>query len=392
MDHTGTAQAAGSTRIGVPPDLLIDIVLGLVTSAAVAVAIAMDLGGQRGPDAIAYLFAVALGALMLLRRQFPVLALAATVAGLLAYYALGYPPVGLALPVAAALYSAAEAGKFRIAGATAVGLVVVSTAFRLAQGESAGYLIGFELASTAGLMVSAIALGATVRMTRLLRAEHRRTAEHAVAERESEARRRVEAERLRIARDLHDAIGHTIAVVSVQTSVALEALDDDPETTRSALGTIRTTSNAAVRELRAMVGLLDEGADRSPVGSLEHLGLLIEATIGSGLAVQLHTSGESRPLPAVVDSTAYRIVQESLTNSLRHASATRADIVLQYQPTCLGITVTDDGIGTTIGESTGRGLVGMRERAGVIGGSVSFSSQPGQGFRVEASLPLAVGS
>ncbi|TDD62227.1 sensor histidine kinase [Kribbella antibiotica] len=348
----------------------------------------MDLGGQRGPDAIAYLFAVALGALMLVRRQFPVLALAATVAGLLAYYAIGYPAVGLALPVAAALYSAAEAGKFRIAGATAVGLIVVSTAFRLVQGESAGYLIGFELASTAGLMLSAIALGATVRATRLLRAEHRRTAERSAAEKESEARRRVEAERLRIARDLHDAIGHTIAVVSVQTSVALEALDDDPETTRSALGTIRTTSNTAVRELRAMVGLLDESADRSPVGSLEHLGLLIEATIGSGPEVELQTEGEPRPLPAVVDSTAYRIVQEALTNALRHASANRAVVVLRYQPACLGISVTDDGIGTTVDESRGRGLTGMRERAGVIGGDVSFSSRPGEGFRVEATLPL----
>ncbi len=372
------------------PDLLLDIVLGLVTSAVVAVAIAMDLGGQRGPDAIAYLFAVALGALMLVRRQFPALALAATGAGLLAYYAIGYPPVGLALPVAAALYSAAEAGKFRIAAATAVGLIAVSTAFRLGQGESVGYLIGFELASTVGLMLSAIALGATVRATRLLRAEHRRTEQRAVSEREHEARRRVEAERLRIAHDLHDAIGHTIAVVSVQTSVALEALDDDPEATRAALGTIRTASSAAVRELRTMVGLLTDAEslpERAPVGSLQHLELLIEATISSGLAVGLRIEGVPEVLPTVVDTTAYRIVQEALTNSLKHADASRADVVLRYQPASLEITVTDDGVGAVLDESRGRGLAGMRERVGLIGGEVAFSSGPG--FRIHAVLPFA---
>ncbi|TDC14966.1 sensor histidine kinase [Kribbella albertanoniae] len=346
----------------------------------------MDLGGHRGPDVIAYLFAVGLGALMLVRRPFPVLALVATAVGLLAYYAIGYPAVGLALPVAAALYSAAEAGKFRIAAATAVGLIVVSTAFRLGQGESVGYLIGFELASTAGLMLSAIALGATVRATRLLRAEHRRTEQRAVSEREREARRRVEAERLRIAHDLHDAIGHTIAVVSVQTSVALEALDDDPEATRAALSTIRTASSAAVRELRTMVGLLTDAESRAPVGSLEHVELLIEATIASGLAVGLRVEGEPEVLPTVVDTTAYRIVQEALTNSLKHAGASRADVVLRYQPACLEITVSDDGVGAVLDESRGRGLAGMRERVGLIGGEVDFSSGPG--FRIHAVLPF----
>jgi signal transduction histidine kinase len=368
--------------------LLVDAAFGVTTSLLVAVTIAMDFGGDRGPDLMAYLFAGCLGALMFVRRRYPVLALTATAVGLLAYYAAGYPAIGLALPVAAALYSAAEAGRLAVAGATAAGLIVVSTYFRLRDGESADYLIGFELASTVGLMLSAIALGASVRATRLLRAEKRRTERQAAAEREWEAARRVEEERLRIARDLHDALGHTIAVISVQTSVATEALDDDPAEVRSALATIRLAGDEAVRELRTTLGLLTPDGSRSPVGSLRHLDTLVAATAESGLLVHLRTSGTPGPLPMVVDTAAYRIVQESLTNCLRHARATTAEVLLRYEPDHLDVSVADDGVGATVTE--GRGLTGMRQRAALLGGTVAVSSRPGAGFRVDASLPVAV--
>jgi signal transduction histidine kinase len=368
--------------------LLVDAAFGVTTSLLVAVTIAMDFGGDRGPDLMAYLFAGCLGALMFVRRRYPVLALTATAVGLLAYYAAGYPAIGLALPVAAALYSAAEAGRLAVAGATAAGLIVVSTYFRLRDGESADYLIGFELASTVGLMLSAIALGASVRATRLLRAEKRRTERQAAAEREWEAARRVEEERLRIARDLHDALGHTIAVISVQTSVATEALDDDPAEVRSALATIRLAGDEAVRELRTTLGLLTPDRSRSPVGSLRHLDTLVAATAESGLLVHLRTSGTPGPLPMVVDTAAYRIVQESLTNCLRHARATTAEVLLRYEPDHLDVSVADDGVGATVTE--GRGLTGMRQRAALLGGTVAVSSRPGAGFRVDASLPVAV--
>jgi signal transduction histidine kinase len=369
--------------------LLIDAALGVTTSLFVAVTIAVDLGGDRAPDVMAYLFAVCLGALMFVRRRFPVLALAATAAGLMAYYVAGYPAIGLALPVAAALYSAAEAGKLMTASVIAVGLVVVSTYFRLREGDNPAYLLGFELATTLGLMVSAIALGATIRATRLLRAEKRRTERQAVAEREWEAARRVEEERLRIARDLHDSLGHTIAVISVQTSVATEALeDDDTAAVGSALATIRLAGDDAVRELRTTLGLLAPTSSRSPVGSLRHLDTLVAATVDSGLPVTLRTEGTPAPLPMVVDTAAYRIVQESLTNCLRHARATTAEILLRYRSDRLDVSVVDDGAGATVTE--GRGLAGMRERTSLLGGTLAISSRPGAGFRVDASLPVEV--
>lgn len=374
--------------------MLFDAALGAAVTAVVAVAITADLSGARGPDVVAYLFALCLGALMLVRRQFPILALVATCAGLIGYYVIGYPPVGLALPVAAALYSAAEAGRLAVAAATAAALVLVSTTFRLRQGENPAYLLGFELASTIGLMLAAIALGAAVRATRLLRAEQRQTARQAAAAREWEAQRRVEAERLRIARDLHDVLGHTIAVVTVQSDVASEALDNDPAAARSALATIRLASDGAVRELRATLGLLtnpDEIGDRAPTASLAHLESLLSTTRESGLAVELHVDGEPAPLPLVVDTTASRIVQEALTNSLRHAQASRAEVRLRYGTDRLDISVTDDGRGADLsdGRRTGRGLDGMRERAELLGGQVVTNSRPGAGFQVEASLPVA---
>ncbi|MFD4254717.1 sensor histidine kinase [Amycolatopsis thermoflava] len=361
--------------------VLADAALGVATSTVVAVAIAMDLGGARAPDPVAYLFAVCLGALMLVRRRFPVLALAATAAGLLAYHAAGYPPVGLALPVAAALFSAAEAGRARVAAVTAAGLVLVSTFFRLRQGEDPDYLLGFELASTVGLMLSAIALGA-------LRAEQRRTARQAAVEREWEARRRVEEERLRIARDLHDAVGHTLAVVSVQASVAAEALDDDPDAARSALATLRLAADEAVHDLRTTLGLLTDDTDRAPAGSLRHLDALVTATVRSGLEVTVSTEGEPVALPAAVDTTAYRIVQEALTNSLRHARASKAEVRLRYEPGRLRIQVCDDGAGAELPARGGRGLDGMRDRAELLGGSVTLESRLGAGFRIDASLPV----
>ncbi|WP_253773336.1 sensor histidine kinase [Goodfellowiella coeruleoviolacea] len=372
-----------------------DAVLGAAVSVVVATAISMDLGGDRQPDVVAYLFAAGLGALMLVRRQFPVLALVAAATGLLAYYAAGYPAIGLALPVAAALYSAAEAGKLVAATGTAAALLLVSTAFRLAEGDDPAYLLGFELASTVGLMLTAIALGAAVRATRLLRDEQRRAARQAAAEREREARRRVEQERLRIARDLHDVLGHTIAVVRVQAAVADEALADDPEAARAALGVIRLASDEAVRELRGTLGLLrgpDEPEARTPVGGLRHLDALVAATSRSGLPVRLRTLGEPVPLPVVVDTTAYRIVQEALTNCLRHARASSVQVDLRYLDDRLEISVTDDGQGLARPEQadTGRGIAGMRERASLLGGRVAVGSRPGTGCRVDASLPLAV--
>lgn len=374
-----------------------DAILGAAVFVVVAVAIAVDIGGERGPDLLAYLFAACLGALMLVRRRYPVLALVATAVGLVAYYTFGYPAIGLAIPVAAAMYSAAEAAKVRWAAGTAVALLVVSTIFRLAEGADPAYLFGLELATNVGLLAAAIALGDGVRVRRALRAEQEERARRAEVEREREAERRVREERLRIARDLHDVLAHTATVVTLQADVAAEALDDDPAAARAALATIRNTSDRAVHELRTTVRVLrdpGEAESRTPVGGLEQLATLVERTEDSGLPVTVRTTGEPVSLPLVVDSTAYRIVQEALTNALRHSGASHVDVDVAYEPGRLVLAISDDGRGMSApieDWDQGRGIRGMRERAQVLGGAVEVTATAGGGVRVEAWLPLEVG-
>lgn len=371
--------------------MFVDAALGATVAVVVAVTIAVDLGGARNPDFVAYLFAVCLGGLMLVRRQLPVLTLVATAVGIVVYHAVDYPAIGVAIPVAAALYSAAEAGRLRTAVGIGALLALVSTGFRLGEGDDPAYLLGFELASTVGLMAAAIALGEAVRANRRLRVEQERAARRAIEDREREAARRVEEERLRVAREVHDVLAHTVAVISVQADVAAESLTDDPSAARAAVAAIRLASDDAVREIRSTVGLLREpreDASRAPTGSLSHLPALVEQAVNSGLPVHVRVEGEPVSLPSVVDTAAYRIVQESLTNCLRHAGATRADVTLRYDADRLGISVRDDGRGGN--GSAGRGIQGMRERAVLLGGDVEASSQRSGGFRVQAWLPLEV--
>lgn len=379
--------------------LLGDAGIAALVALVVGVAISADLGGERGPDALAYLFAVCLGALMLVRRPFPVLALVTTSVGLIAYYTAGYPAIGLALPVAAALYSAAEAGRIRAAACTAVALQVISTSYRLLHGQDAAYLLGYELVTSLALMGAAIALGDGVRARRALRASKREQELRAARELEREGERRMEEERLRIARDIHDVLATTIAVIGVQANVASEAVADDPAATRAALATIQSVSTDAAREMRSTLGLLGtDGADtsRASSGSLRQLETLARATRDSGLPVTIRVEGEPGRVPAVVDATAYRIVREALTNSLRHADATGAEVRVRHAAGHLELEVRDDGRGpdgdpASSGGSGGHGgwgIAGMRERAALLGGQVETGAAPGGGFLVRASLPL----
>jgi signal transduction histidine kinase len=369
---------------------LLDGTLAVAVVVVVSVAITADLDG-RPPDVFAYAFAVGLGALMLVRRPYPVLALTATVVGFFAYYASGYPSIGLAVPVAAALYSAAEAGQVAAAAIASVVLVTVSSVYRVSQGQRIAYLFGYEFATTVVLMVAVIVLGDGVRTRRRLREELRFRAEHAEIERQQEAARQVELERLHIARDLHDVIAHTVAVISVQSAVAGEALDDDLPAARAALERIREASGDTMRELRASVGLLRGTDDETtePTSGLGRLDRLADSMRASGLQVTITVEGTETSLPATVDTTAYRIIQESLTNVLRHAEAEHAEVVVRYGKDELAIEITDNGVGHTNGTSGGHGLAGMRERATLLGGTVIAGSRPSGGFRVAATLPLA---
>jgi signal transduction histidine kinase len=214
--------------------------------------------------------------------------------------------------------------------------------------------------------------------------------------REDEARRRVEQERLRIARDLHDVVAHTLTTINVQSGVAAHLLDRQPEHAHAALAVIEEASRDALGELRAMVGVLrdrdDNGAPLEPAPTVEAVEQLVHRARGAGLGVSLAVSGERpRRLSDAVEVAAFRIVQESLTNVTRHASDASASVRLSFGPDRLVVVIENDGGARSNGEGMGVGIVGMKERAGAVGGALHASPFPG-GFRVAAELPYRLGA
>ncbi|MEU3334647.1 histidine kinase [Streptomyces sp. NPDC006668] len=292
-----------------------------------------------------------------------------------------------------ALYTLANRGSRRTAWvlgvATAVAITSVYGATHTESPLGANGLLRFDFA------IAATALGRAVRNRRDHLAEARARAELAERTREEEARRRVTEERVRIARDLHDVVAHHITLVNAQAGVAHHLLRANPDQAYEALAHIKDTSRAALDELRATVGLLrqpdDAPGSRAPAPRLTDLDTLVGGFRATGLPVRVTTTGSSSPLVPATELTAYRIVQEALTNTRKHASATRADVILDHGPRSLRITVTDDGRpGAPQGGGTGHGLIGMRERAAAIGGTVTAGPRPEGGFQVVADLPLSL--
>jgi len=209
--------------------------------------------------------------------------------------------------------------------------------------------------------------------------------------REDQRRRIVLQERERIARELHDVLAHTVSVIVVQAAAAEDVFDRHPEQARKALGTIATAARSTLAELRALLQTMsaDDSGDVRPQPGLAQLEALATALGATGLRVELRT--DLREVPAAVDRSAYRIVQESLTNTLRHSQATRAEVTVRCGRDALLLEVRDDGPARAAGRVDGsaqRGIVGMRERAHLLGGSLEAGPAPGGGFRVRADLPL----
>jgi signal transduction histidine kinase len=214
------------------------------------------------------------------------------------------------------------------------------------------------------------------------------------ASRQIDQRRHQSEERLRVARDLHDVIGHNISLINVQASMGLDLMDSQPEQARAALAAIKSASKEALDELRTMLTTLrqdDGAAPRSPAPGLDRLPDLIELTRAAGLSVEVKVAGKAPPLPAAVHLAAYRIIQESLTNVARHAGRARVTVRVSYDDAAVGVEIDDDGKvpsggGSAIG--TGSGITGMRERAAALGGDLSAGFRHGGGFRVSARLPV----
>jgi signal transduction histidine kinase len=240
------------------------------------------------------------------------------------------------------------------------------------------------------------AIGDAVRSRRELLAAAMERAERAERTREEEALRRVTEERLRIARELHDVVAHHITLVNAQAGVAHHLGRSHPEHALGALERIRDTSRSALDELRATVSLLREPGEppaTAPTPGLTDLEDLLDSFRHTGLPVELHYEGDPEQLPAATGLTVYRIVQEALTNTRKHAGPAKADVRLEFAPRSVRLTIEDDGYGTAAGgDGTGYGLIGMRERARTVGGVVNAGRvpAPGTGFRVVAELPLPV--
>jgi signal transduction histidine kinase len=246
----------------------------------------------------------------------------------------------------------------------------------------------------AGWLAVVVLAAEAARMRRSRKAE-------AAAARQLDDRRRASEERLRMARELHDVIGHNVSLINLQAGVGLDLMDTHPEQARVALAAVRTVSGQALEELRAMLSALretGEDAPRSPVPGLDCLPDLVAGTRAAGLAVTTSVEGQARALPATVDLAAYRIVQESLTNAARHAGpAATVTVRLAYGRNDLSIEVADNGRALAAhGVSrngtghawAGTGIPGMRERALALGGHLAAGPRPGGGFRVQARLPV----
>jgi len=227
-------------------------------------------------------------------------------------------------------------------------------------------------------------------VAKLFRARRDRVMAAARTRREAELRRAGE-ERLRIAQELHDVVAHHISLINVQASTALHLVDRQPEQAAPALSAIKDASKEALVELRSIVGILrqsDEAAPRQPVAGLGNLDHLVNRTSRAGLEVHTVIHGDPRPLPTSLDRAAFRIIQESLTNVVRHASATSATVRIQYGEHALVLQVDDDGQSLAGQPQEGNGISGMRERATALGGTLTAARTPTGGLRITATLPL----
>ncbi len=399
------------------PVLTQDAVLGLfvaVMQVQGTLAKPADVGARSLADFgyLGYVLLIVSGLVLAVRRRWPlpVFVMAALVS--LVYYAVGFTDGPGWIGLFVALYTLTAYGDGRrslvIAG---VGVTVLSIGWLMAaagiEPRAAIGWVFFRIAAS----VMAAALGESVRSRRVIAVEALERAELAERTREEVARSRVDAERLRIAREVHDTVAHAVAIINVQAGVTAYLLDKRPERARDALETIEQTSAQALHEMRAVLGVLrDSDNGRMPQPGLGQVNDLTAMAREAGLDIKLEVPSSTTPLPSAVDHTAYRILQESITNVIRHVGPTRVTIALDYGTEVLEVRVTDEGCRdapsdrdavlhppaehpaspiVSGGAGPGRGIVGMRERCGLLGGELTAGPRHCGGFEIKARLPLA---
>jgi signal transduction histidine kinase len=374
--------------------LAVDAAIALGLSAVSLAGVASGAAGVGGRDAISIALLLLESLPLVARRRWPIAVLVATFGATLLHGALA-PDETLneGLGSLVALFTVAERCPRSISITAAA--VVAACFVGLAIAKSGTIAGATGLISTFVVVAITWALGDWVRTRRRWEGAIRESTRILEADREERARRAVQDERERIARELHDIVTHHVSVIVIQAGAGLTALDPGASRPRSALEAIDRTGRQALTDMRRMLGILGEpeAAESSlvPMPGLARLGELVEEVRAAGLSVELTVEGEPRPLDDGVELSAYRIVQEALTNTLKHASGARARVRIVYAARALDVEVTDQG---GSGErdmggeaSGGRGVIGMRERVAIYGGRLEAGSTP-TGFRVFASFPL----
>ncbi|MEP6697474.1 MAG: sensor histidine kinase [Pseudonocardiales bacterium] len=365
-------------RGGVLAPLVVALIQVLGTIAA-----AHDQPGGRHLDAWAFALLLAGPVLLTLRRRYPVPVLTAVLAVTVTYVVAGYPYGPFVVSTVVALGRAVLRGHRRAAWVCAAVAYCIDFGLRwvLHVGSPAG------LGEVIGVAAWLLALLFGVEQIRA----GRERVSAAIRAREAESEHLASEDRLRVARELHDVLAHNISLINVQAGVGLHLMDSQPEQVRASLTAIKQASKDALGELRSVLGVLradGEAAPLAPAPSLTGLDGLVANAGAAGLAVRAEVTGRPRLLPAGVDGAAFRIVQEALTNVVRHAGPARAVVRVAYAEHDITVQVDDDGGLPAAANGSGRGIAGMRERAVALGGELSAGPRPDGGFRVVARLPI----
>ncbi|WP_405867872.1 histidine kinase [Streptomyces sp. NBC_01515] len=383
------ARKAGRVRLREPALIGGVIVVSILSAFGDPVA-----GGLRRPGALGIAFAVAYGTVLLARRRAPMMTVAGLSALTFVHQACGGTPTPALPALMVSLYGLALRMGRRpaliVAALVATSTVVAATLFQ------PGPVLGPQRVGAVAWIGLATAVGDAVRNRRAYVRALEERADRAERTREEEAARRVAAERMRIARELHDVVAHELTLINAQAGIGVHIGRNDPFQMAELLTAIRDGSKGALGELRAIVGLLaqpeEAAAPLEPAPGLGRLDDLVLSFERAGLTVEVLRQGEGHFIPAAVDVTGYRIIQEALTNVRKHAGVDTARIGIDFRHDSLSITVDNEGLGgrrPPNGGGTGRGLVGIRERVAAVGGIAEIGIRPQGGFSVVARLPLS---
>ncbi|WP_251019407.1 sensor histidine kinase [Streptomyces sp. ISL-11] len=392
-----TPEALGA-RVAAWPRAALDVPLAVGFTV-----VALLLGHERPPegwhalDAPGVVGTVATNMALVGRRRAPITVLALTCAFALLHIAGGYWPVINATAPMVALYTVASVRQPRTTALCSTAVLTLWILAGLSNPRSDMWTVAAQSLVTPGALWW---FGNSARRLAGRNAQLSAVTEQLRLEKEENARRAVAEERVRIARELHDVVAHHMSVISVQAGLAHYVFTADPDTARDALGTISATSGEALEEMRRLLAVLrvgpeDAGEDGDgpyrPTPGLDRLEELAERVRAAGVPVELEITGERRPLAPGADLCAYRVVQEALTNVIKHARPARATVRVAFRPRRLTVSVTDDGRGTLSaihGPPTGHGLIGMRERARIYGGTLAAGPRDHGGFEVRLTLPV----